>query len=219
LKFLFSDTHLDNGNGEFTTSGGAVAFNNFLDVVGDQELIGNGDILDLWEWSWKEISNGPNMSIIKRLAAHPNFTYILGNHDLLLGWISTIFHNAKVEMAIELDSYIVFHGFQIDPKLNTQWKRWFAAEGDRLVEQMNNPVFRKIRQWFAAGDRTNKPLIAALEDTDKKFLIGHSHHPINLNGWYINSGCWISGDPCFITIDDSGVAELHWWNNDTLNIA
>ena len=57
MIFLVSDLHMGDGGPEdhFTTSGGVKAFSDFLDMVGDQPLIGNGDILELWAYDWQQI--------------------------------------------------------------------------------------------------------------------------------------------------------------------
>jgi len=214
---LISDLHIDDGSGPFTTSGGAKAFNDFLDMVGNDPLVGVGDILDLWAWTLPSIMFGPNGRIVHRLEDHPNFTYILGNHDLKPHIIAGLFPEIKVKMSLQLGDYTVFHGHQVDPKLNTAWKRWTVEEGDKLIHELDNPELNCIGQWFAAGDRTNAPLIQALQDSGKNFILGHSHISLDQRlrggGWYINLGCWC-GDPderCYATVDDNGKVELHQW--------
>ena len=210
MIFLVSDLHMGDGGPEdhFTTSGGVKAFSDFLDMVGDQPLIGNGDILELWAYDWQQIVTGKNWPIVSRLMNHPNFTYILGNHDLnQKAW-------PKTRLSLQIDAWTILHGHQFDPSLNSGWKQWLAEESDELIQKINNPELNEVRDWFSVGDRNNAPLIAAVENTGKNWIMGHSHQPDSLmlkgGGMFVNSGCWIDGDPHYVTINN-GMVQLHKW--------
>jgi UDP-2,3-diacylglucosamine pyrophosphatase LpxH len=118
-------------------------------------------------------------------------------------------------MSLQIGSFSVIHGHQFDPALNGSYKRWLAEEADELIQKLDNPALNEIRDWFAAGDRTNRPLIDAVQDTGKNFIMGHSHletgQVLRGGGRFVNCGSWISGNPCYVTMDDSGAVELHKW--------
>jgi UDP-2,3-diacylglucosamine pyrophosphatase LpxH len=49
MIYIVSDLHIDPIDGFFTPV--KSKFHDFLDMVGDNYLIINGDLLDLWSWS------------------------------------------------------------------------------------------------------------------------------------------------------------------------
>lgn len=218
--YLFSDPHIDRGDGPFTTTGGLKALNGFLDMVEAEKkkracsLIAVGDLLELWADVYSDISAGPNGPLLERLMGMLDVD-ILGNHDWDPELMAVLFGRDQVKVWMQIGEWTIFHGHQVDPILNAGWKCWLAHEGDKLIEELNNPVFTKIHDWAAKTDRTNSPLIKALQETGEKFILGHSHHaldiPLENGGRYVNCGCWCSGDPHYVTVDDGGKVELHKW--------
>lgn len=207
MIYCFSDCHIDDGTGAFTSSGNAAHLTRFLDMVegAGGTLVGAGDIIDLWAWREDQILNGPHADIVKRLQAWKGFTYLLGNHDLYPERVRALFPEADVRMSLQVGGRIIFHGHQADPALDNAAERWVVSEVDRLITEIDNPVLDKISQWVQAphGSRANDPLIHNLEASGKKFLLGHSHQAADL-GWFVNDGCFCGPEPPhYATLDVS----------------
>lgn len=204
MIYIVSDLHIDNGRNGFNEN--RPAFNSFLDMVGDNLLVFNGDTLELWHNTWWEIINGPNKDLILRIRAKEEKWIIPGNHDIEDTLLSRFFHTSNIEAVRYAGRWKIFHGYQVDPILDEPQERWFAAHLDRFVAVANIPWLNTIRDKISDGDRGNDALISALENRGN-FIVGHSHIAED-RGWFVNSGTWTGKRNAYIEIDDNDNASL-----------
>lgn len=204
--YLVSDLHMDDGQGGFREN--QKAFNDFLDMVGKDLLILNGDTVDLWKDKWFHILRGPCRSTILRLGEKMDKVVVRGNHDHDEDALGGFFPYADIRPGMNLGKYRVIHGYQADPLLRFGPARWIVGAVDGAIEAADLDALNSFREKIASGDRTNEPMTMTLEGTGD-YLIGHSHCPVDL-GWYINSGCWVGDHPSYIKVED-GIPTLHEW--------
>jgi len=205
-SYCASDLHICNGRGEFAKN--KQAAHDFLDKVGRDPLYLDGDTLDLWLWTMKEIMNGSNRDFINRLIDKKELFLVLGNHDLYPKAMGEIF-KAPIKMFYDVDGYRVMHGHQLDPALDTAEERWLVAKGARLLQVLG---LNGIGAYIAKSDRKNEPLIKALKGKPGKYILGHSHEAADL-GWFVNCGCWIGERLTYVVLED-GKATLQEWRKE-----
>jgi len=92
----------------------------------------------------------------------------------------------------------ILHCFQFDDRLNTGSKRWLVQHIDRLVEEINFPLFNKYRHEAAVGGRSNDGMKAGIAAMGRHVIGGHTHCP---EGYTLVS-----------TNEDNEGAMLHVWN-------
>ena len=213
MIYIVSDLHIDPIDGFFTPV--KSKFHDFLDMVGDNYLIINGDLLDLWSWSLNNILSGVNKDIIERLKVKENVHLILGNHDLYPIAMRSVFSGPNdIKMYINIGPWKIFHGYQVDPVLDNPIERWNVATGARIIQALNWSWLNKIRDRLTKGERTNEPLIKALKEKNSNYILGHSHEALIYDGWYINEGCWSGNSDltyCMIDENKQYSVELKTW--------
>jgi UDP-2,3-diacylglucosamine pyrophosphatase LpxH len=122
--FVVSDLHCGDGGARdnFAQLGNDKQFNEFLDYVGDNQLIIAGDLFELWQGNFSKILTY-NRPLMDRLG-QKNVIYIIGNHDIDLKYFintNQLSHPlfAKMQKAVRLDVGIkhtlIVHGHEADP--------------------------------------------------------------------------------------------------------
>ncbi len=207
--FICSDQHLDDGTGEFTKSGNAPLFMDFLDAVGNDDLVLLGDFLDFWRWEPRSILEGPHKYIIDRIRDKENVKLVLGNHDLRPSLMRRIFRgNKDIVRFLYLWDYKLMHGHQVDFLLDEPKERKLAFVLSRIIQTIDFGPLNKLRDWASSSNGSNATLINKLLNSGRKFIMGHSHTPVDC-GWYINDGCClVPGKISYVLIDEGGKAEL-----------
>ena len=195
MNYFVSDLHMDDGTGEFTPN--SKAFNNFLDLVGNENLFVVGDCLDLWRWSANKIMNGPNRKVINRLIEKPNVSLLLGNHDLDLNTMKSIFQD-KICMSTTIEGWTVIHGHQLDFRLDTVKERNFVKNLSLVIQKINCPAINYVRDKFSSSDRNNT--MYKNKFSGVKLIMGHTHIPEQTED-YLNTGSWIGKDLTYVLMN------------------
>ncbi len=205
MIYLVSDLHIDDGSGEFTQN--QKSFHAFLDFVGDNELIIVGDFLDLWVYHVDEILGGSNIKVINRITEKANVKLILGNHDLYPDLMERIFQR-EVYASIGTCGWKIQHGHQFDPVLNSEAEREFVAKLARILQVIQSPLLNDIAGLVKKSERSNESLLEAVEEYGGKWIMGHSHLPLQEPN-FLNTGCWTGDDLRYILLnEDTGQAGL-----------
>jgi predicted phosphodiesterase len=197
--YLIGDTHLCDGTGPSFKNHDKLS--RFLDRVATNNLIILGDCLDLWRWGVEEIIDGPNRDIIDRLTAKPNVSVIIGNHDLDLDVMRSIFQH-QIYMSLLHQGWFCIHGHQLDPRLDSPKERKLAREISLIIQRLDIGLLNRFRDLASSGPRSN----AAYK---KKFLgvrlaMGHTHVP-EIRASYLNPGAW-TGDTCHAIVLENGAS-------------
>ena len=206
-----SDWHIDNGHNEFSWH--YKQAHDFLDFVGKEPLFMIGDTLELWACEWYEVWGGPYEPLLKRIRERPYDTTIFqGNHDIQALVLQRFFPEAEVVTSRIVGDRQVFHGFQVDPILDTPEERWLIAGIDRACTLIDIPWLNALRDRIADADRSNKPLIQRLKNAKKRvrYLMGHSHIEENL-GWFVNCGSLLRSDFPYVELEENGDAALKFF--------
>jgi predicted phosphodiesterase len=199
------DWHLSDGTGPSALNHRRM--NDFLDLVGDDELIVGGDFLDLWRWSADSILKGPARKIIDRVKAKENDTIIIGNHDLDLALMHDIFQK-NVVMGCNLFGYQVMHGHQFDKRLDDPKERKMVKAVSLLIQKVNIGLLNQFRDWATSSARSNTVYKEKAATMGMKLLMHHTHVPEISKDWlYLNPGAWVGADCRYIVFED-GVPRL-----------
>lgn len=200
---IVSDIHLCDGTGSFYKNHDR--FMDFLDFVGKGGLLIAGDFVDLWRWSPDSIFNGPNKDIIARIKEKKNCMLTPGNHDLNMKVMETIFGN-RIRMQVNMYDYVIFHGHQIDPILDTPQERWVAKTAAWIIQRLNWKWLHSATEYLTSAHRSNDRLIETIKKEypeETKIICGHSHVAEDL-GWFLNTGTWAEYDFNYVTLDYTG---------------
>lgn len=210
-EFYFSDSHIMGNTGPFFLSEGLPVLSSFLDMVESEKgiLKALGDVLDLYAVTIDTIMNGPNKVLVQRLQKMM-VECAWGNHDYFPQVMQKTFPNTKFSNAIQIGPYTGIHGWQFDPHFNTAWKRWMVGEVDYLMNERPNSVFGEVLNLADNDNRTNKPLIEAVQHTGQKFVMGHTHVAADL-GWFCNTGCWQGDEPPHYGVWDGTTFKILAW--------
>lgn len=202
-----SDWHIDTGHNNFAKHYRQV--HDFLDYIGNSQLYMIGDTLELWDYEWYEVWSGPYDDVIKRLATRKDTTIFQGNHDIQKLMLHKFFPIAETASTRIVGDRIIFHGFQIDPLLDSTQERWLVAGLDRAFTLIDIPWLNALRDKIADTDRSNTQLIHSLQrnKVESRYLIGHSHIEEDI-GWFANTGSLMRDKFPYIKLEDSGDVEL-----------
>jgi UDP-2,3-diacylglucosamine pyrophosphatase LpxH len=200
--YLIGDTHICDGTGPFFKNKEKLM--RFLDMVDGDNLVILGDCIDLWRWSAKEICNGPNRDVIERLTKKSNVSIIVGNHDLDLKLMSSIFQQ-QVYMSSAVSGWWCMHGHQLDSKLDTPRERKIVKEISLIIQKIDSKLLNRFRDWATSGPRSNAEYKTKFQGV--KLAMGHTHVP-EVRETYLNPGSW-TGDNCHaIVVSDDTVPTL-----------
>jgi UDP-2,3-diacylglucosamine pyrophosphatase LpxH len=190
------------------------ALESFLDFAKGHgwQLILNGDIIDLWAQGVDEVMDVDG-SMIERIAAYPDFLWLPGNHDEDHTIMRRLLHlpDGNISSHLRIGKWIICHGYQFDPLLDTRYERAWASLADRISYELSNlGPFNAIRAAMQHSHRDNAPLIERSEGWGN-ILMGHSHFAVDQRP-YINSGCW-TGEEGFhyVLFDAQYNPELIGW--------
>jgi len=193
---------------------------NYLKSIQPKEVILNGDIIDIWQFSkryWPKSHMKVVSHLFKWMSKGIKITYITGNHDEMLrkfeGFNVGAFElQNKVTLNLEGKKAWVFHGDVFD--VTMQHSRWLTKLGaigyDSLI--IINLIVNAISEKFGFGRmslskrvknsvKSAVKLVAtdiAAENGYHYVICGHIHHPeiktyktAKGNVVYLNSGDWI----------------------------
>jgi len=85
--------------------------------------------------------------------------------------------------------WLLIHGWQWDPALDSLPKQWLPEEMDRLTLAINWGPFNKLRAAIAHVSETNADLIAGARKLGYPTICGHSHIPESQD-IFRNCGSW-----------------------------
>jgi UDP-2,3-diacylglucosamine pyrophosphatase LpxH len=197
--YIVSDLHIDDGTGKFSKH--RDTFLSFLDTVGDNDLLITGDCVDLWRWSAKDILNGLNKPVIDALIKKKNVKLALGNHDLDLTVMRSIFQGVDdIAMSFVIDGWLAIHGHQGDSRLDHPRERKLVKEISLLIQKIDSKLLNRFRDWASSGPRSNAEYKTKFQGV--KLIMGHSHVR-EIRTSYLNSGTW-TGDECPSIIIENG---------------
>jgi UDP-2,3-diacylglucosamine pyrophosphatase LpxH len=211
MIFCVSDWHIDNGRNKFSTQYQMAHL--FLDLVGDKPLYLIGDTLELWANEWFEIYGGPYRDLLTRIAERKGETVVFaGNHDIEEELLHKFFPKAQIRTRMTVGDRRIFHGFQIDPLLDSAEERWLASSFDRAFTMIDIPWLNALREGIADKARSNVPLFDALWQYQeyKRFLLGHSHVEED-QGWFVNCGSPLFGKFPYVELEKNGDASLKYF--------
>lgn len=82
----------------------------------------------------------------------------------------------------------------------------------KLLQAQYAPVSLFVRLL-----RDNKIIARQLNDMNSNLhdivVTGHTHNPANLDGWYLNTGCWLGRACDFLVINPDGRPEILSWTS------
>jgi len=191
-NILVSDLHMGDGDSNDPFMSNKGSFLRFLNtVVMDNRLILVGDVFDLWKTTLPKIIN-THEGIVKEIIAK-NSILILGNHDTDL-YIFKKFFGDRIDYTIKVGEFTIMHGQQLDYALDEKPERVMARMASFLSGWAGPyiPFLSPIEKWLLKGHRINDNYIKKLlgEHPKGKYIIGHSHKPEIVDGWFYNCGSW-----------------------------
>ena len=196
---ILSDTHLG------TYGCRAKELHKYLKSIEPKEVILNGDIIDIWQFSkrfWPKSHTKIISQLFKWLSKGVKITYITGNHDEMLrkfvGFnVGTFSIKNKMSLKLDNKSTWIFHGDVFD--VTMQHARWLTKLGAIgydiliLINQVVNAISaamgkgrislsKKVKNSvksavsFINDFETTATSIAAENGFDY-VICGHIHHP------------------------------------------
>ncbi len=204
-----SDGHIDDGSGGFKKNFRRTQ--DFLDDAGKDPILWLGDTVELWKFKWYQVLGGPYRSLLDRMAERTQDVFVIGNHDFGFESLSAFFPRSNILPRMKIGNREIFHGFQVDPLLDSAAERWFVSVFDYLMTEISH--LNDIRDQIADSTRTNDPLIESLlkaENKGKRFLLGHSHVEIDM-GWFTNTGSLIGDRFPWVEVEDNGDCTLKYF--------
>jgi predicted phosphodiesterase len=199
MTYIVSDWHLDDGTGPCNKN--RQVMNDFLDLVGRDEIVFLGDTLELWRNTYEEIHKGPNWPTVQRIKNH---VILYGNHDRYPKIMRGIFTQGpfeEIEIGLKGVRKRIVHGDEFDPMLSGV-RMELAAKFDRMVFLFNNEELNKVADAYSAADRSNAPLLEAVKRNGGNWIMGHSHKIARAKN-FMNSGSGIGKSFYYIKIEDS----------------
>ncbi len=85
--------------------------------------------------------------------------------------------------------WLLMHGWQWDPALDSMPKQWLPEELDRIAVALNWGPFNKLRSEISHASQNNENLIAGARALGYPTICGHSHIP-GSQDIFRNDGSW-----------------------------
>jgi hypothetical protein len=85
--------------------------------------------------------------------------------------------------------YLLIHGHQFDPDLDSWPKQWIVEEMDRISNAVDWGPFNQLRAEASTASQDNDNLIAGAAKLGYSTICGHSHVPQTAEN-FINDGSW-----------------------------
>lgn len=173
-----------------------------------------GDIVDLWDVGFEEAMDVDG-AMIQKLADYPDYLWVPGNHDEDQESMRRILRIAsgEVKLYARIGQWLCFHGYQLDPALDSAYERAFTSIIDRVSYDLEGlGPFNAIRAAVQRDHRTNAPLIARSAAWGP-IVLGHSHVAETADdGRFINAGTWNGEEePHYVLFDDHYTPALIGW--------
>ena len=178
------------------------------------KLIYNGDIVDLWKVSSQEAMDTDTQTIVA-LASYPDYLWLPGNHDSDAGAMRRMGFKIPEDYKFfaRVGTRLIFHGYQLDSLLDSEYEREQAAFLDRVGYDLRDFGFLNyIRSMIDHAHRDNRELDFRSKSWGP-VVTGHTHlAEVDDDGRFINDGCVTGEEPMhYVALDWEGNAELIEW--------
>lgn len=183
-------------------------------VIQTSRIILNGDVFDSFDFRRLKKNHWKVLSLIRKLSDHIDITWIHGNHDGSLEFISPLL-GINVENQYEFESggkrILALHGHIFDEFIDKHpWLTVFADACYSLLQKIDSSHrFAKIaktssKTFLRCAEKIEQgALQLARKQNCHSVCCGHTHHAIEKiyhDVMYYNSGCWTETNPTYLTV-------------------
>ena len=183
-------------------------------VVQTSRIILNGDVFDSFDFRRLKKNHWKVLSLIRKLSDHIDITWIHGNHDGSLEFISHLL-GVNVENQFEFESggkrILALHGHVFDEFIDKHpWLTKVADVFYCLLQKLDSShTFAKIakngsKTFLRCSEKIEQGAVELARKLGcHSVCCGHTHQAIekdNQDVKYYNSGCWTETNPTYLTV-------------------
>ena len=183
-------------------------------VIQTSRIILNGDVFDSFDFRRLKKNHWKVLSLIRKLSDHIDITWIHGNHDGSLEFISHLL-GVNVENQYEFESggkkILALHGHIFDEFIDKHpWLTRIADIFYCLLQKIDpSHNFAKIaktgsKTFLRCAEKIEQGAVNLARKLGcQSVCCGHTHHAIekiNHDVKYYNSGCWTETNPTYLTV-------------------
>jgi len=183
-------------------------------VIQTSRIILNGDVFDSFDFRRLKKNHWKVLSLIRKLSDHIDITWIHGNHDGSLEFISPLL-GINVENQYEFESggkrILALHNHIFDEFIDKHpWLTMIADSFYCLLQKIDSShSFAKIaktssKTFLRCAEKIEQGAVElARKQGCHSVCCGHTHHAtekIYHDVMYYNSGCWTETNPTYLTV-------------------